>query len=396
MIAAPFESYLVYALHPLEDRVDARLTGKYLTHDGVVHVVSDHDGVLEGLDGARISSAENRLSMLRNGYHYTTVKKDIFPPEPQEPQDDELAWEREVFGNGGEETQVDPPASSDGHFKYQREGHDTPRSIEIRGGQVLVDGQPLPEDEVGSMVDNVRRGVATLQRVVPPNFAKSATEAYISMGVLQKGDLNHSFEALRALVGAGHLHQDHYDALRRELYQDEMIPGLGNKRAFRDFVKNPGHQGGVHVMLDGNGMKSINDTHGHEAGDHAIVAMGQALRSAIDSVPNANTVKAHRFGGDEFHFYAPDAAHAQVILRRFREHLDAMPPIKGTHKLGMSAGMGADPVQADSALYTAKEASRGKGMSLTAHSLHPTAPGPVDVNNAPAPPAAAPPPKGTP
>lgn len=384
-----FDSYLVYALHPKPGQVGYRLTGKYLLHDGTVHVVSDHDGILDGLDGKDMGQVQGRIENLAQSSHFAVVKKKLLQPaQPAAPADDENAWEAEVFGNGGQVQQVQAPApAGDGVFRYHRAGHDAPRTIAVKGGLITVDGQSLPPEEVQALITNVQNGVATLQRVQAPNFAKSAQEAYSGFLVLQKSDLNQSFEALRHLVAAGHLHPDHYDALRRELYQDEMIPGLGNKKAFRDFMKSGG-RGGVHVMFDGNGMKSINDTHGHEAGDQAIQGMGQALRNAIDKTVGPDIAKAHRFGGDEFHLHVPTVEQAHHVLRQFRAEMDAIPPIKGSHKLSMSAGIGGDPGEADKALYHAKAASKlAPGQSsLVAHSLHPAAPGPMPTEPIQAPP----------
>lgn len=365
-----FDSYLVYAVHPEAQNLGYRLAGKYLIHDGTVHVVSDHDGVLDGLDGQRVSAVQGQLRGLTHGAYYAVIKKNLSSPHSPDQEEEAL------FGNGGEVSPGAAPeataSSQDGIFRYHRQGHDSPRSIEVRNGVVTVDGQSIPHDEVRSMLDNVTSGMATLERVMQPDFAKSARERYAMAVPLKKSDLNHSFEMLRGLVQAGHLHPDHYEALRRELYQDEMVPELGNKKAYRDFVaQHPG--GGVHVMLDGNGMKAINDTHGHEAGDHAIVSMGQALRQAIDTAAPGQ-VKAHRFGGDEFHFHAPTPEVAHHVLRAFRENLDQLPPIKGTHKLSMSAGVGHDPKGADEALYGAKAASKQPGAAPTSLSVgqHPS------------------------
>ncbi len=391
-----FDSFLVYALHPKQDGLAKRLVGKYVLHDGKIHVLEDHDGVLNGLDGRQMSSAGRQIDALHRSSYYQVVQKDLRAPEQVQAQDasDEQSWENETFGNGGQVQPAAPAAqpSTNGLFRYQRAGHDTPRVVEIRDGRILLDGKDLPAEEAQTLIANVKAGTAKLSRVEGRDFGKAAREHYEGFLVLQKGDLNQSFDALRALVSAGHLHPDHYDSLRRELYQDEMIPGLGNKKSFRDFIKTGGREG-VHVMLDGNGMKSINDTHGHEAGDNAITAMGQGLRNAIDKTVGPDIAKAHRFGGDEFHLHVPTLAHAHQVMRAFRAEMDAIPPIKGTHKLSMSAGIGQNPKEADAALYHAKAAHKINPAppSLTAHSLHPEGPGPMpgDVPTAPPPPEAA-------
>lgn len=283
MSNALFDSYLVYAIHPTENGVDRHLSGKYLVHDGVVHVVSDHDGLLERLDGKRLSHVQGQIEALQHAAYYQVIKKDI---SPEKSEDD--AWEDEVFGAS--------------------------------------------------------------QR----NTMKHASEMYSMFMPLMKGDLTSTFNQLRDLVGSGHLSNEHYDALRREMYSDEMVPELGNKRAYRDFLKTA-PPGGAHIMLDANGLKSINDQLGHEHGDRAIVAMGGALRRAIDGTVGPGAAKAHRFGGDEFHIHVDNPQHAPVVLRRLHQELESIPHLQGTHKLSMSAGIGASPAHADQALYHAKD-----------------------------------------
>jgi GGDEF domain-containing protein len=185
---------------------------------------------------------------------------------------------------------------------------------------LTLDGSDVSREEVQAMLDKAKKGAAKITYVKPPAFAdfkKSALRAFEAFASLRKAaPLNDVFANLRGLVDAGHLHPEHYDSLRRELYQDEMIPSLGNKRAYRDFMAGNEAKGGVHVMLDGDGMKAINDTHGHEAGDKAIQSLGNSLRSAIDQSVGQDNAKAHRFGGDEFHFWTKTPEQAHLVLRQ--------------------------------------------------------------------------------
>ena len=75
--------------------------------------------------------------------------------------------------------------------------------------------------------------------------------------------------------------------------------GLFNKRAFEDFKE---HMKQVKIPIyftvmtaDLNGLKRINDTLGHEAGDELIASGGRALQSVIEDYG-----AVYRTGGDEF------------------------------------------------------------------------------------------------
>jgi diguanylate cyclase (GGDEF)-like protein len=95
------------------------------------------------------------------------------------------------------------------------------------------------------------------------------------------------------------------------------------------------------VLLDMDGLKTINDHYGHLTGSRAIVRLSKILRShsrAIDT--------AARYGGDEFALVLPEAGPdiATRVVSRIRERLsaEAEPPA-----LSVSAGVAAFPEDGD-------------------------------------------------
>jgi diguanylate cyclase (GGDEF)-like protein len=94
------------------------------------------------------------------------------------------------------------------------------------------------------------------------------------------------------------------------------------------------------VLLDMDGLKTINDHYGHLTGSRAIVRLSKILRShsrAIDT--------AARYGGDEFALVLPEAAPeiAGRVVSRIRERLSAEPEAPA---LSVSAGVAAFPEMA--------------------------------------------------
>ncbi len=87
------------------------------------------------------------------------------------------------------------------------------------------------------------------------------------------------------------------DLQTKYAYFDEMT-GLKNRRAYSELVerfsKEPVDDICV-VVVDVNGLKKVNDTKGHEAGDELIIAVSECIRASF-----GNTDNIFRTGGDEF------------------------------------------------------------------------------------------------
>lgn len=91
------------------------------------------------------------------------------------------------------------------------------------------------------------------------------------------------------------------------------------------------------LLIDLDGLKTINDRHGHEAGDRFLQA---AARELQDSVRSADTVA--RVGGDEFVVLAnvTDEFQAEGLRSRIDQRLNADSRAMGKNiRLGASVGM---------------------------------------------------------
>ena len=127
------------------------------------------------------------------------------------------------------------------------------------------------------------------------------------------------------------------------------LTGLANCRAFFDALeqevvrarRNPSPFS--LSLFDLDGLKEINDSLGHLAGNHALQRVATALRTNC----RASDLAA-RFGGDEFAVLLldSDAASALQIAERVAASLREVPPHP---PLGISVGIAAFPGDADSA-----------------------------------------------
>ncbi len=157
----------------------------------------------------------------------------------------------------------------------------------------------------------------------------------------------------------------------------DALTGLSNRRRFEQVARNLQRHGTPFalVMADLDHFKLINDTHGHEAGDRALVRFAHQLRHHF----RADDLVA-RYGGEEFVILLRNttAAHAAAILDEFRARLaeatSAQPPVI-TASFGVTDSSFARSLaellgQADAALYRAKATGRNQVMLNEAPAAH--------------------------
>jgi two-component system, cell cycle response regulator len=153
-------------------------------------------------------------------------------------------------------------------------------------------------------------------------------------------------------------------------YYDELT-GVANRRfavrqlhALVSRARRHDHELSV-VLLDADRFKSLNDRHGHGAGDDVLRGLADRLRSRV----REEDVVA-RFGGEEFLVILPDtgASGAATAAEDLREAVAAQPFPVGRIALPLTVSVGwatwrGEPLErliarADHGLYAAKEAGR--------------------------------------
>lgn len=101
--------------------------------------------------------------------------------------------------------------------------------------------------------------------------------------------------------------------LAAEAFHSE-VTGLRNKRRFEKDMKEKAGKQVLHIAyLDMDGLKTINDTEGHDAGDSALRALGAVLSSELEV-----GYTAYHFSGDEFGILAIDVdlRSVQALIER--------------------------------------------------------------------------------
>lgn len=178
----------------------------------------------------------------------------------------------------------------------------------------------------------------------------------------------------------GYVLRRQIDELRR-LSTSDPLTGLQNRRglqsALRAECSRTRHSGPLALLLiDVNGLKEINDEHGHAAGDRVLRSVAAAIRMTV-----RETDTGSRWGGDEFAIVAPGTsrAAAEHLIERLQRHLtrhSRAADITVTVSVGMAIAERAtgsvsveDLMQsADESLYRAKNIGRvatGKASNVT-------------------------------
>lgn len=119
--------------------------------------------------------------------------------------------------------------------------------------------------------------------------------------------------------------------------ETDALTGLLNRRGLaKGFDKLASSNGFALLIVDLDGFKQINDTHGHAAGDTVLIEIAERLR---DAVRHDDLVS--RTGGDEFVlFVATDREGTEAVARRIVKRIrDTIGSPSGT--LVVSASVGA-------------------------------------------------------
>ncbi len=222
-------------------------------------------------------------------------------------------------------------------------------------------------------VSEVARDVASLQavlvRALRDELAENEPEQFADA-------VEHLVEATGAIQAA--VTEELVRSRSRELESQantDALTGLGNLRHLQreiahllDLQKRYDHPFGL-LLMDVDGLKRINDSHGHQAGDRVLMQVAMSVGRSIRTVD-----VAARIGGDEFCVLAPEQDAANIL--KLGERLNAAvaeevatpdePPV------GLSIGAVSCPEHgteaevlidiADKAMYKAKAA--GEGVAL--------------------------------
>lgn len=166
---------------------------------------------------------------------------------------------------------------------------------------------------------------------------------------------------------------ENLELLKLQSLEDPLMK-IGNRRAMEvdlNFTQAEALRHNQHfsvALIDIDYFKRFNDSYGHQAGDEALKAVANALKTAKRS-----SDRIYRYGGEEILMLMPKTSEEEALLfgERIRQAIESLAlPNEGSPfgLLTTSVGVADSPIdnwsemveRADKALYAAKDSGRNK------------------------------------
>jgi diguanylate cyclase (GGDEF)-like protein len=247
------------------------------------------------------------------------------------------------------------------------------QAAECGGQRIAMLVGPAPMHLAGSDIDLDRLPAEMTGGLLLPLATDKGTYGTLVVmgGRAELAEARNSLHALAGQTVLGLVNAEHAADLRHQAFHDALT-GLANRALLHQNLERAlaRAQRGTPLavlLMDLDGFKKVNDTHGHAAGDLLLVNVAQRLR---DAVRGADT--AARLGGDEFAVILDGmecGGDALVVAERILASVQAQlswadADISPRASLGVAIWEGHASVDAllhdaDTAMYAAKNAGKG-------------------------------------
>lgn len=221
------------------------------------------------------------------------------------------------------------------------------------------------------------------KQVTQPNGTEMWIEIYTYPILDQQGNVTHVVEYHRDITDRKKSEEEKKQLIENLNYLSttDSLTGLCNRRALTDTLHHEIERAQRYdtdlslILCDLDRFKPINDTYGHAAGDAALQAVSEALKTSL-----RKTDILGRYGGDEFMIILPETSlsGAKMLAEKVRCAVSEIELSVGKNKrIGLSLSLGVAgccaPAEnldtlvrlADSALYESKQGGRNKVSAMS-------------------------------
>lgn len=206
----------------------------------------------------------------------------------------------------------------------------------------------------------MNRQIVPVRRAAPPTGGGVPQWMLVTLAAVEAAGLLASGAVILRMRRRARRHAAEIAGLSHLALVDSLT-GLRNRRAFDEELGRAlgtRARGVVEArlalaMIDVRGLKNVNDTMGHQAGDRRLVRLSEVLR---ESIRESDSV--YRLGGDEFMIILPGqgAREARRLMQRLNTRLagDGIDVAAGIAEAAVTIGADALVGRADRALIAAK------------------------------------------
>jgi diguanylate cyclase (GGDEF)-like protein/PAS domain S-box-containing protein len=179
-------------------------------------------------------------------------------------------------------------------------------------------------------------------RVNLRNFSKKGNEYWVDLSILplpdKSGNITHFAAIQRDITDYKKLEQD-----LQILCRTDPLTTAANRRAFNEIISQEfsrfkrSQKEYALVMIDLDHFKSINDQHGHGAGDRVLIEVTERCKDNL----RVHDIIA-RLGGEEFCILLPytNLEQAQKVAERLRQKIELMPIISDGNRIKVTVSVG--------------------------------------------------------
>jgi len=179
-------------------------------------------------------------------------------------------------------------------------------------------------------------------RVTLRNFSKKGNEYWVDLSILplpdKNGKISHFAAIQRDITDYKKLEQD-----LQILCRTDPLTTAANRRAFNEIISQEfsrfkrSQKEYALIMIDLDHFKSINDQHGHGAGDRVLIEVTERCKDNL----RVHDIIA-RLGGEEFCILLPytNLEQAHKVAERLRQKIEVMPIISDGNRIKVTVSVG--------------------------------------------------------